>query len=191
MRARALESPADERLELTRGVRADYAPPVMRLADKVVIVTGGASGIGFAYARRFLAEGARVVIADVADPVAAAEKLDAAGHTLGVRTDVSDAASVRAMVTAAAGRFGRVDVLVNNAAVFAALKPQPFDAIAEDEWDRVMAVNVKGIWNCRPTRTSRASRAPRSCRRARCAATHSPRTSRARSSSSRPRTARS
>jgi NAD(P)-dependent dehydrogenase (short-subunit alcohol dehydrogenase family) len=140
MRARPLESRAHERRELTRGVRADYAPPVMRLADKVAIVTGGASGIGFAYARRFLAEGARVVIADVADPVAAAEKLDAAGHTLGVRTDVSDAASVRAMVTAAAGRFGRVDVLVNNAAVFAALKPQPFDVIAEDEWDRVMAV---------------------------------------------------
>jgi NAD(P)-dependent dehydrogenase (short-subunit alcohol dehydrogenase family) len=138
----------DERLELTRGVSADYAPPVMRLADKVAIVTGGASGIGFAYARRCLAEGARVVIADVADPVAVAEKLDAAGHALGVRTDVSDSASVRAMVEAAVGRFGRVDVLINNAAVFAALKPQPFDAIAEDEWDRVMAVNVKGIWNC-------------------------------------------
>ena len=53
---------------LTRGARADYPPPVMRLADKVAIVTGGESGIGFAYARRFLAEGARVVIADVADP---------------------------------------------------------------------------------------------------------------------------
>src|SRR5262245_2556303 len=133
--------------ELTPGAGAAYAAPIMRLAGKVAIVTGGASGIGFAYARRFLAEGARVVIADVADPAAAAEKLDTVGHALGVPTDVSDFASVRAMVREAVGRFGRVDVLVNNAAVFAALKPRPFDEIAEDERDRVMAVNVKGIWN--------------------------------------------
>jgi NAD(P)-dependent dehydrogenase (short-subunit alcohol dehydrogenase family) len=120
----------------------------MRLADKVAVVTGGAAGIGFAYARRFLAEGAKVIVADVADPVTAAEKLGAAERVLGVPADVSDSASVRAMVEAAVARFGRVDVLVNNAAVFAALKPQPFDAIPEAEWDRVMAVNVKGIWNC-------------------------------------------
>jgi NAD(P)-dependent dehydrogenase (short-subunit alcohol dehydrogenase family) len=120
----------------------------MRLANKVAVVTGGAAGIGFAYARRFLAEGARVVVADVADPVAAAAKLDAAGRTLGIRTDVSDIGAVQAMVDAAVTRFGRIDVLVNNAAVFATLKPQAFDAIPEAEWDRVMAVNVKGLWNC-------------------------------------------
>jgi NAD(P)-dependent dehydrogenase (short-subunit alcohol dehydrogenase family) len=120
----------------------------MRLANKVAVVTGGAAGIGFAYARRFLAEGARVVVADVADPVAAAEKLDAPGRVLGLPTDVSDAASARAMVAAAVARFGRIDVLVNNAAVFATLTPQPFDQIPEAEWDRVMAVNVKGVWNC-------------------------------------------
>jgi NAD(P)-dependent dehydrogenase (short-subunit alcohol dehydrogenase family) len=120
----------------------------MRLSDKVAIITGGAAGIGFAYARRFLAEGARVVIADVADAVAAADKLGAPERTLGVRTDVSDTAAVRALVDATVGRFGRIDVLVNNAAVFAALKPQAFDAIPEAEWDRVMAVNVKGVWNC-------------------------------------------
>jgi NAD(P)-dependent dehydrogenase (short-subunit alcohol dehydrogenase family) len=120
----------------------------MRLHDKVAVVTGGAAGIGFAYAKRFLAEGARVVVADVADPAAAVDKLDAAGRALGVRTDVSDAASVRAMVETALARFGRIDVLVNNAAVFATLKPQPFDEIPEAEWDRVMAVNVKGVWNC-------------------------------------------
>jgi NAD(P)-dependent dehydrogenase (short-subunit alcohol dehydrogenase family) len=119
----------------------------MRLQGKVAIVTGGAAGIGLQYARRFLAEGARVVVADVADPVAAADKLDAADRALGVPTDVADAASVRAMVEATVGRFGRVDVLVNNAAVFATLKPRPFEEIPEAEWDRVMAVNVKGIWN--------------------------------------------
>jgi NAD(P)-dependent dehydrogenase (short-subunit alcohol dehydrogenase family) len=120
----------------------------MRLENKVAIITGGAAGIGFAYAKRFVAEGARVVVVDVSDPLAAAEKLGGADRVLGVRTDVSDAASVQAMVAAGVGRFGRVDVLVNNAAVFASLKPQRFDEIPEAEWDRVMAVNVKGIWNC-------------------------------------------
>ena len=120
----------------------------MRLLDKVAVITGGAAGIGFAYARRFLAEGARVVLADVADAVAAADKLGAPEHVLGLRADVSDAASVAAMVEAAVHRFGRIDVLVNNAALFAALTPQPFDEIPEAEWDRVMAVNVKGVWHC-------------------------------------------
>ena len=120
----------------------------MRLPNKIAIITGGAAGIGYAYARRFIAEGASGVIADVADPVAAAEKLDASGRALGVRTDVSDPAAVRALVEAAVARFGRVDVLVNNAAIFASLKPQKFDEIPDAEWDRVMAVNVKGLWNC-------------------------------------------
>ena len=125
-----------------------YARATMRLAGKVAVITGGAAGIGFAYAKRFLAEGARVVVADIADPAAAVDKLDTAGRALGVRTDVSDAGSVGAMVEAALARFGRIDVLVNNAAVFATLKPQAFDEIPEAEWDRVMAVNVKGVWNC-------------------------------------------
>ena len=120
----------------------------MRLQDKIAVITGGAAGIGFAYATRFLAEGACVVVADIADPGPAVEKLAAPGRALGIRTDVADAASVRAMVDAAIARFGRVDVLVNNAAVFATLTPQRFDEIPEAEWDRVMAVNVKGVWNC-------------------------------------------
>jgi NAD(P)-dependent dehydrogenase (short-subunit alcohol dehydrogenase family) len=120
----------------------------MRLANKVAVITGGAKGIGFAYAQRFVAEGARVVVADIADPVDAAEKLASSDRVLGVRTDVSDVASVRAMVEETRRRFGRIDVLVNNAAIFASLKPQRFDHIPEAEWDRVMAVNVKGMWNC-------------------------------------------
>jgi NAD(P)-dependent dehydrogenase (short-subunit alcohol dehydrogenase family) len=88
------------------------------------------------------------VIADIVDPLGAAEKLATPDRVLGVRTDVSDAPSVRVMVAETLRRFGRVDVLVNNAAVFASLKPQRFDEIPEPEWDRVMAVNVKGIWNC-------------------------------------------
>jgi NAD(P)-dependent dehydrogenase (short-subunit alcohol dehydrogenase family) len=120
----------------------------MRLMDKVAVITGGARGIGFAYAQRFVAEGARAVLADIADPADAAEKLGPTDRVFGVRTDVSDAGSVRWMVDETLRRFGRVDVLVNNAAVFASLKPQRFDDIPETEWDRVMAVNVKGIWNC-------------------------------------------
>jgi NAD(P)-dependent dehydrogenase (short-subunit alcohol dehydrogenase family) len=120
----------------------------MRLTNKVAVITGGAKGIGFAYSQRFVAEGARVVVADIADPLDAAEKLASPDRVLGVRTDVSDAASVRAMVEETLRRFGRIDVLVNNAAIFASLKPQRFDDIPEAEWDRVMAVNVKGMWNC-------------------------------------------
>ena len=133
---------------LTRAAVGVYPPAQMRLSGKVAVVTGGASGLGFAYARRFLAEGARVVVADIAEPRAAAEKLDASGRALGVPTDVSDAASVQAMADAAIARFGGIDVLVNNAALFAAFKPRPFDAIPEAEWDRTMAVNVRGVWNC-------------------------------------------
>jgi len=120
----------------------------MRLAGLTAIITGGAQGLGRVYARRFLAEGARVVIADIVDPAATAADLAAAGEVLGVQADVADAGAARRMAERALARFGRIDVLVNNAAVFATLTPRPFDEIAEDEWDRVMAVNVKGIWNC-------------------------------------------
>jgi NAD(P)-dependent dehydrogenase (short-subunit alcohol dehydrogenase family) len=118
-----------------------------RLADRVIVVTGGAAGLGLAYARRFVAEGARVVIADVAEAAEALARLDA-DVTHAVRTDVAVFADCRRLVDEAQRRFGRVDVLVNNAAVFATLRPTPLEAIPEAEWDRVMAVNVKGIWNC-------------------------------------------
>jgi NAD(P)-dependent dehydrogenase (short-subunit alcohol dehydrogenase family) len=119
-----------------------------RLEGMVAIVTGGAAGLGLAYARRFVAEGARVVIVDVVDGADALKRLDAPAVTHAVRADVSVFADCARMVDQARERFGRVDVLVNNAAVFATLRPTPFEAIAEAEWDRVMAVNVKGIWNC-------------------------------------------
>jgi len=120
---------------------------VARLAGRVAIVTGGARGIGLAYARRLLAEGARVAIVDIVDPTAATAALGADDRVLALTADVAAAESARAMAEATRARFGRIDVLVNNAAVFATLRPQPFDAIPEHEWDRVMAVNVKGVWN--------------------------------------------
>jgi len=119
-----------------------------RLAGRVALITGGGDGIGRASALAFSREGAKVVIADI-NAALGREIAKAIGeNAFFVETDVTREESVRAAVEAAVARFGRVDVLVNNAAVFAALKPQPFDAIPEAEWDRVMAVNVKGIWNC-------------------------------------------
>lgn len=120
----------------------------MKLANKVVIVTGGAAGIGRAYARRIVEEGARVLVADIVDPSDAVKELTARGDVHGVRTDVASFAAARAMADAALARWGRIDVLINNAAIFATLTPKPFETIDEAEWDRVMAVNVKGVWNC-------------------------------------------
>jgi len=120
----------------------------MKLEDKVAIITGGAAGLGLAYASRFLEEGARVVIADVVDAAPALRELGRPAETHAVRTDVASANAVEAMVAETVQRFGRVDILVNNAAVFAGLIPTPFEQIAEAEWDRLMAVNVKGVWLC-------------------------------------------
>lgn len=122
--------------------------PRGRLVGKVALVTGAAQGLGRAYAQRLLAEGASVAIADIVDPGPAVAALGVGDRALGIAGDVSSADAAEAMARATAERFGRIDVLVNNAAVFATLRPQAFDAIPEAEWDRVMAVNVKGSWNC-------------------------------------------
>ena len=119
-----------------------------RLDGKVTIVTGGAAGLGFAYARRFVSEGARVMLADVVDPADALKRLEAPAVTHALRADVARFEDCTRLVEETLRRFGRVDVLVNNAAVFATLRPTPLEKIPEAEWDRVMAVNVKGIWNC-------------------------------------------
>lgn len=120
-----------------------------RLKDKVVVITGAAQGIGATYAKAMAAEGAHIVVADVLDGSAVVDEIEAAGgQAISVMTDVSDEVSAAAMATAAMERFGRIDVLVNNAAIYASLKMKSFDEIDVGEWDKVMAVNVRGPFVC-------------------------------------------
>ena len=105
----------------------------------VVVVTGAASGLGAVYCRELAAAGYAVVGADVA-PVE--------GVDLAVEVDVTDRAATERLANATLERFGRIDALVNNAAVYSSIVKQPFEEIPDDEWDRVMAVNVKGAWLC-------------------------------------------
>jgi len=118
-----------------------------RLAGRSAIVTGGARGIGRHYSEALAAEGAEVMIADVADGSALAAEL-AAKHgrnaTASMIFDVSDESQVKALVAATLERFGKIDILVNNAAVYSTLEEQDFTAIDTAVWDRVMAVNVRG-----------------------------------------------
>jgi 3-oxoacyl-[acyl-carrier protein] reductase len=116
----------------------------MRLAGKVAIVTGAASGFGEGIARKFIAEGARVVVAD-RDGDGALRVADALGlHAVGVRADVTRAADVEAMVATAIERFDGLDILVNNAGM--GHVPQPLESLEESDFDRILAVNVKAIY---------------------------------------------
>lgn len=121
----------------------------MRLKDKVVIVTGGGLGMGRAYCLRIAAEGACVVVADIADPQNTVKEVESrGGQALGVSCDVSNEEDTLRLATETLGRYGRIDVLVNNAAVYGRLKRRPFMEIPVEEWDRVMAVNLRGLFLC-------------------------------------------
>ncbi|MDX6561994.1 MAG: hypothetical protein QOD65_1808 [Gaiellales bacterium] len=114
----------------------------MRLADRVVIVTGGAMGIGRAIAERLRDEGASVVIADLRGAEAAAAEIGG----LGLTVDVSSEADTEAMAAAALERYGRIDGLINNAGIYSSLEPKPFEEIGVDEWRKVYDVNVLGMF---------------------------------------------
>ena len=119
------------------------------LAGRTVIVTGAATGIGQAFAIGAATQGANVVVADMnaADETVAAITA-AGGQALAVRVDVADNASVQAMAAAALQRFGRIDGLVNNAAYFREVTLTPFEELDPAQWERIFAVNVKGVWQC-------------------------------------------
>lgn len=116
------------------------------LKDKVVLITGAASGIGRATALRFAEEGARVVVADFADGSATVEEVKAKGAVaLYVQVDVVSPDSVRAMVDQTVAAFGRVDVLINNAGI---TKDAMMKKMSKEAWDDVVAVNLTGVFNC-------------------------------------------
>ncbi|MEY3889560.1 MAG: hypothetical protein RLZZ90_217 [Actinomycetota bacterium] len=118
---------------------------------KVVIVTGAAGGLGRAFALGFANQGGNIVVADIdeaglAETVAQVEATGA--KAIAVKVDVTSKESTDALAVAAVAAFGRIDVLVNNAAIYATLKRSSFLDIDPNEWDRVMNVNVKGAWLC-------------------------------------------
>ena len=121
----------------------------MNIEGKVIVITGAARGIGQEYARYLAGLGARVVIADIND---CAQTLDLVrsekGTAVRAKLDVASAASAMDMARTALDAFGRIDAIVNNAALYGGLKGGRFDTISEADWDAAMAVNVKGIWNC-------------------------------------------
>ncbi|MDB5794529.1 MAG: short-chain dehydrogenase [Noviherbaspirillum sp.] len=123
--------------------------PIAEFKSRVVMITGAGQGIGRAYAHRFAALGARVVVAEIGQEAGrrVSDEIGAMGaQALAVQVDVSSEESVAAAVGAAAERFGKIDVLVNNAAIFSTLKMRPFEEIPLDEWRRVLDVNITGTF---------------------------------------------
>jgi 3-oxoacyl-[acyl-carrier protein] reductase len=119
------------------------------VTDRVVIVTGAGQGIGREFARQFSAAGAIAIVADRNAATAhrvTSEIESSGGRGMPVEVDIGDRASLEAMVGAVVAKFGRIDVLINNAAIFATLEKRPFDRIPLEEWTRVMHVNVTGVF---------------------------------------------
>jgi NAD(P)-dependent dehydrogenase (short-subunit alcohol dehydrogenase family) len=124
----------------------------MRLKDRVAIVTGGGFGIGKAYSLGFAHEGAKVVVADLnfEGAKSVAKEIEQKGkEALAIKVDVADEQSTIEMAKKTVERFGKIDILVNNAALFTALGPgKPWNELDAAEWDKVMIVNVRGPWLC-------------------------------------------
>lgn len=120
-----------------------------QLQDKVAIVTGAARGLGRAYAQAMASEGASILACDInpCDETVAAI-VDAGGRARGIVTDIGSMASCTAMAQEAVSAFGAIDVLVNNAALYGGLKGARFELLDEAQWDAVMNINVKGLWQC-------------------------------------------
>jgi NAD(P)-dependent dehydrogenase (short-subunit alcohol dehydrogenase family) len=122
---------------------------VLRLRGKVAIVTGGARNIGAVYACKFAAEGAAVTVADVLDGSEVVSRIEAnGGRAIALKIDVAKEEDTTRMAAETVKAFGRIDILVNNAAIFINIQRKPFYDITAEEWDRVSAVNIKGPFLC-------------------------------------------
>ncbi len=121
----------------------------MRLEGRVAIVTGSARGLGKTYAFCLSEEGARVVIADILDARDVRQAIEErGGEALALHTDVAEEESTKEMAQKTIERFGRIDILINNAAIFAGIETKPFFQISVQEWDDVIRVNLKGAFLC-------------------------------------------
>ncbi|MGB2218263.1 MAG: SDR family NAD(P)-dependent oxidoreductase [Porticoccaceae bacterium] len=117
-----------------------------RLDGKTAVITGAGRGIGAVMAKRMAQEGANVVVTDVLDTKATVEAITAAGGSaMGMSVDVTSDENLAAVVETTEKTFGSLDILVNNASIFAALQPKPFMQIDNDEFDKVMTVNARGV----------------------------------------------
>ena len=120
-----------------------------QLENKVAVITGAGRGLGAAYAMAFAKEGAKVCVSDVLETTDTVKAITSiGGEALGLPCDVTDLAACEAMAKEAEEKFGGLDILVNNAAMFVDLPRRTFLDIGSEEWDNVMAVNVRGSFNC-------------------------------------------
>ena len=138
----------------------------MRLQGKTAIVTGGASGFGAGIIRKFVAEGAQVMIADLNTDLAEELRQEMGAHAIVATANVADNASVQAMAAQAADAWGHIDILVNNAGV--THLPAPMETVSEEDFDLVFAVNCKSVYlyrtpYCAADEGARAGQHPERC----------------------------
>ncbi|MCP1384742.1 SDR family NAD(P)-dependent oxidoreductase [Runella salmonicolor] len=117
---------------------------MFELKDKIVVITGAAGGLGRAFAQAFVAQGAKVVVCD--KNYAGAQETAQMLGGLALEVDVTSEQSVEKMANEVLATFGKIDILVNNAAIYATIQRKPFYELTEAEWDLVLDVNLKGVW---------------------------------------------
>ncbi|MBA7691291.1 putative oxidoreductase [subsurface metagenome] len=121
------------------------------LKDKVAIITGAGRGLGRAFALRFVEEGAKLLLPDISLERAegvAKEIRAKGGEAVAMETDISDENAAKKMAEKVMQQYGKVDILLNNAAIYYGIDPKPWDAWTVEEWDRIFEVNVRGTWLC-------------------------------------------